>query len=166
MKQVRCRSNSHATDQRTRSALHQPTYTILQQPTRNILQQPTCNMLQQPTGDRLPYSAVWQNEKNVWRKFERACKVARSGHDVASLLSWLALQVSYRRNPLHKLSPLLTLNPLQLYPFQLPLPPLSWHVWCLVCQLLWTLDTLGGRVAMKELARGVLAGCLQARLHV
>lgn len=46
--------------------------------------------------DRLPYSAVWQNEKRVWRDFEKACKMARTGQDVASQLAWLALQVLAR----------------------------------------------------------------------
>lgn len=44
--------------------------------------------------DRLPYSAVWQNEKRVWRDFEKACKMARTGQDVGLQLAWLALQVS------------------------------------------------------------------------
>jgi hypothetical protein len=55
--------------------------------------------------DRLPYSAVWQDEKKVWREFEKVCKSARSGRDVAALLCWLALQVPLPTPPPRTLNP-------------------------------------------------------------
>ncbi|EKX31170.1 hypothetical protein GUITHDRAFT_149464 [Guillardia theta CCMP2712] len=42
--------------------------------------------------DRIPYSAVWQREQSVWRKFKKACRSATGGNDLAQLLAWLSLQ--------------------------------------------------------------------------
>mmetsp|Transcript_38189 Transcript_38189/g.59603 ORF Transcript_38189/g.59603 Transcript_38189/m.59603 type:complete len:571 (+) Transcript_38189:75-1787(+) len=43
--------------------------------------------------DRIPFSAVWQHEKTVWRKFKKAAEISKSGSQVTQLLGWLILQV-------------------------------------------------------------------------